>query len=136
MTDIDTSKYDDNEDFLGGLQVRLEVLGPEYVKPSIENAADDPFMQTLQQFVTETAWGTVWRRDGLDRKTRSLLNLAMLAALGREAELRLHTRGAINNGVTKEEIAEVFLQSAVYAGAPSAVSAFRTAKEVFDEMGI
>ena len=133
---MDTSKYDENEAFLGGLQVRKEVLGEEYVSKSIANGANDEFTKTLQQFVTETAWGTVWRRDGLDRKTRSMLNLAMLAALGREAELRLHTRGAVNNGCTKEEIAEIFLQSAVYAGAPSAVSAFKTAKEVFDEMGI
>ena len=133
---IDSSKYDETEAFLGGLEVREQVLGTDYVKASVENGAKDPFMQTLQQFVTETAWGTVWRRDGLDRKTRSLLNLAMLAALGREDELKLHTRGAINNGCTKEEIAEVFLQSAVYAGAPSAVSAFRTAKGVFDDMGI
>ena len=133
---MDTSKFDETEAFLGGLKVRTEVLGEEYVAGSIEAASKDAFMQTLQQFVTETAWGTVWRRGVLDRKTRSLLNLAMLAALGREAELRLHTRGAINNGCSKEEIAEVFLQAAVYAGAPSAVSAFRTAKEVFDDMGV
>lgn len=133
---MDTSKFNETEDFLAGLKVRTEVLGEEYVAGSIEAASEDPFMKTLQQFVTETAWGTVWRRDGLDRKTRSLLNLAMLAALGREGELKLHTRGAINNGCTKEEIAEVFLQSAVYAGAPSAVSAFKTAKGVFDDMGI
>jgi len=133
---MDISKYDQTEAFLGGLEVREAVLGPEYVKPSIENAADDPFMKTLQQFVTETAWGTVWRRGVLDRKQRSLLNLAMLSAMGREAELKLHTRGAINNGCTKEEIAEVFLQAAVYAGAPAAVSAFRIAKGVFDDMGV
>lgn len=133
---MDTSKYNANEAFLAGLKTRKEVLGAEYVDASVAKGAEDPFTRTLQQFVTETAWGTVWQREGLDRKTRSMLNLAMLAALGREAELRLHTRGAINNGCTKEEIAEVFLQAAVYAGAPSAVSAFKTAKEVFDEMGV
>ena len=133
---MDVSKFDANEQFMAGLKTREEVLGSDYVAKSIKAGGEDPFTRTLQQFVTETAWGTVWQREGLDKKTRSLLNLAMLAALGREAELRLHTRGAINNGCTKEEIAEVFLQAAVYAGAPSAVSAFKTAKEVFDEMGI
>ena len=133
---IDTSKYNTNDAFNAGLATRLKVLGPEYVKPSIESAAEDPFMQTLQQFVTETAWGTVWQREGMDLKTRSMLNLAMLSALGREGELKLHTSGAINNGCSKEEIAEVFLQAAVYAGAPSAVSAFRLAKGVFDDMGV
>ena len=133
---MDTSKFNETKDFLAGLKVRTEVLGEDYVAGSIKAASEDEFMKTLQQFVTETAWGTVWLRDGLDRKTRSMLNLAMLAALGREGELKLHTRGAINNGCTKEEIAEVFLQAAVYAGAPSAVSAFRTAKDVFDDMGI
>lgn len=133
---MDTSKFDENEAFLAGLKVRTEVLGEEYVAGSIKAASEDDFTMILQQFVTETAWGTVWLRDGLDRKTRSLLNLAMLAATGREAELKLHTRGAVNNGCTKEEIAEVFLQAAVYAGAPSAVSAFRIAKGVFDDMGI
>jgi 4-carboxymuconolactone decarboxylase len=133
---MDTSKYNETEAFMAGLKVREEVLGPKYVGASVENGAKDEFTKTLQQFVTETAWGTVWLREGLDRKTRSMLNLAMLAALGREGELRLHTRGAINNGCTKEEIAEIFLQAAVYAGAPAAVSAFKTAKEAFDDMGI
>ncbi len=133
---MDTSKYNANEAFLAGLKVREEVLGSEYVGKSVENGAKDEFTRTLQQFVTETAWGTVWLREGLDRKTRSMLNLAMLAAMGREGELRLHTRGAINNGCSKEEIAEVFLQAAVYAGAPSAVTAFKVAKEVFDDMGV
>lgn len=133
---MDTSSFDNNKGFTDGLKVRAEVLGEEYVGPSIEKGAADPFTHKLQQFVTEHCWGTVWCSDGLDRKTRSMLNLALLAAGGREGELRLHTRGAINNGVTKDEIAEVFLQTAVYAGAPAAVSAFRLAKEVFDEMGI
>jgi 4-carboxymuconolactone decarboxylase len=133
---MDTSSFDNNEGFQNGLKVRTEVLGEQYVGPSLERASNDPVMQKLQQFVTEHCWGTVWCSDGLDRKTRSALNLGMLAALGREAELRLHTRGAINNGMSKDEIAEVFLQAAVYAGAPSAVSAFRIANEVFEDMGI
>ena len=133
---MDTSKFNNTEAFKQGLEVRTEVLGEEYVKASMERGAADPFTRKLQQFATEYAWGTVWCSDGLDRKTRSLINLSLLSALGREAELRLHTRGAINNGVSKDEIAEAFLQTAVYAGVPAAVSAFRTAKEVFDEMGI
>ncbi|MEM7254964.1 MAG: carboxymuconolactone decarboxylase family protein [Pseudomonadota bacterium] len=133
---MDTSSFDQNKGFLDGLKVRTEVLGEEYVGPSIEKGAADPFTHKLQQFVTEYCWGTVWCSDGLDKKTRSIINLALLSAAGREGELRLHTRGAINNGLTKDEIAEVFLQTAVYAGVPAAVAAFRTAKEVFDEMGV
>ena len=133
---MDTKSYDNTEAFLKGLQVRREVLGDGYVEPSIQRGTDDPFTRKLQQFATEHCWGTVWCSDGLDRKTRSTINLALLAALGRPAELRLHTRGAITNGMTKDEIAEVFLKVAVYAGAPAAVEAFREAKAVFDEMGI
>jgi 4-carboxymuconolactone decarboxylase len=133
---MDTSAFDNTEDFTKGLAVRTEVLGEEYVAPSLAKGAEDPFLHRLQQFVTEYCWGTVWCSDGLDRKTRSVINLALLAALGREAELRLHTRGAIRNGLTKDEIAQVLLQTGVYAGVPAAVAAFRTAKEVFDEMGV
>jgi len=115
-----------------GLAVRREVLGAEYVDRSIAGA--DSFTRAWQEFVTEWCWGGVWTRPGLARKTRSLLNLGMLAALNRPAEIKLHVRGALNNGVTREEIAEVFLQAAVYAGAPAAMDAFRTAKEVFDEL--
>lgn len=115
-----------------GLAVRREVLGTEYVDRAIGNA--DSFTQPLQDFVTEYCWGGVWTRPGLPRKTRSLLNLAMLTTLGRAHELKLHVRGALNNGVTREEIAEVFLQAGVYAGVPAAVEAFRLAKEVFDEL--
>ena len=122
------------EFFDRGLKVRKQVLGAEYVAKSLANA--DPFNMVLQESVTAFAWGTVWNRPGLELKTRSMLNLAMLAALGREAELRLHLVGALNNGVTKMEIAEIFLQAAVYSGYPSAVSAFRTAREVFKERGI
>lgn len=133
---MDTSKYDESQGFKQGLQVRREVLGDGYVEPSIARGADDEYTRKLQQFVTEYCWGTVWCSDGLDRKTRSIINLALLSALGRTAELKLHTRGAINNGLTKDEIAEVFLQTAVYAGVPAAVEAFRESKTVFDEMGV
>jgi 4-carboxymuconolactone decarboxylase len=114
-----------------GLAVRRAVLGTEYVDRALANA--DAFTQPLQDFVTEYCWGGVWTRPGLPRKTRSLLNLAMLSTLGRTHELKLHVRGALNNGVSREEIAEVFLQVGVYAGVPAAVEAFRNAKEVFDE---
>ena len=117
--------------FEKGLKVRKEVLGAEYVESSIANA--DEFSRPLQEFVTAFCWGTVWNRPGLPRKTRSLLNLAMLTALNRPHELRLHLRGALNNGCTKEEIAEVLLQAGVYCGVPSAVDAFRTARTFFAE---
>ncbi|HKK30289.1 MAG TPA: carboxymuconolactone decarboxylase family protein [Alphaproteobacteria bacterium] len=133
---MDTSKYNNTEAFKQGLNVRREVLGDGYVEPSIQRGTEDEFTRKLQQFVTEYAWGTVWCSEGLDRKTRSTINLALLAALGRSAELKLHTRGAITNGMTKDEIADVFLQVAVYAGVPAAVEAFREAKTVFDDMGV
>jgi 4-carboxymuconolactone decarboxylase len=115
-----------------GLAVRREVLGAEHVDRSLASA--DGFGKVLQDFVTEYCWGQVWTRPGLPRKTRSLLNLAMLTALNRPHEIKLHVRGALNNGVTREEIAEVFLQAGVYAGVPAAVDAFRTAREVFAEI--
>jgi 4-carboxymuconolactone decarboxylase len=117
-----------------GLKVRREVLGAEYVDNSIKNA--DDFSRSLQEFVTEYCWGELWNRPGLDRKSRSMLNLAMLAALNRPHEIKLHIRGAINNGMTKDEIKEVFLQVGVYCGVPAAVDAFRNAREVFAEMKI
>ena len=122
---------DENAKFLAGLKVRREVLGAQYVDNAIAKA--DGFTQDLQQFVTEHAWGAVWTRDGLDRRTRSFLNLAMLTALNRPAELKLHVRGAINNGITRDEMKEVFLQAAVYCGAPAGIEAFKIAKEVFAE---
>ncbi len=122
---------DENANFLAGLKVRREVLGAEYVDKTL--AQVDEFTEDLQQFVTEHAWGTVWTRDGLDRKTRSFLNLAMLTALNRPAELKLHVRGALNNGVTRDELKEVFLQAAVYCGAPAGIEAFKVAKQVFAE---
>jgi 4-carboxymuconolactone decarboxylase len=115
-----------------GLAIRREVLGADYVDRSLASA--DSFTRPFQEFVTEWCWGGLWTRPGLPRKARSLVNLGMLAALNRPHEIRLHVRGALNTGVTREEIAEVFLQAAVYAGAPAAMDAFRTAKEVFDEL--
>lgn len=114
-----------------GLEVRREVLGKDYVDASIKNS--DSFTEPFQELVTEYCWGTVWTRPGLDRKTRSLLNLAMLTALNRPHEVRLHLRGALNNGVTKEEIQEVFLQTAIYCGVPAALDSFKLAREVFAE---
>lgn len=115
-----------------GLQTRREVLGAEYVDASIKNA--DDFTRPMQEMVTQYCWGDVWNRPGLDRKTRSLLNLAMLTALNRPHELKLHVRGALNNGVTRDEIREVFLQTAIYCGVPAAIDSFRNAKEVFKEV--
>ena len=117
--------------FKDGLAVRRKVLGAKYTDASVAAGETDPFMADLQQFVTEYCWGTVWCRKGLNHKTRSMLNLAMLATLGRTHELALHVRGALNNGVTKDEIKEVFLHAGVYAGVPAAVEAFRVARQVF-----
>jgi len=117
-----------------GLKTRREVLGAEYVDASIRNA--DEFNMPMQELVTQYCWGDVWNRPGLDRRTRSLLNLAMITALNRPHELKLHVRGAINNGLTKDEIREVFLQTAIYCGVPAAIDSFRVARETFKEMGI
>jgi 4-carboxymuconolactone decarboxylase len=122
------------ESFEKGLQTRREVLGADYVDASLKSA--DAFNMPMQELVTEYCWNEIWNRPGLDRKTRSIINLAMLTALNRPHELKLHVRGAINNGVTKEEISEIFLQSAIYCGVPAAIDSFRGAKEVFKEMDI
>ena len=112
-----------------GLAVRKQVLGSEYVDNSINNA--DDFTKKLQDFVTEYAWGTVWQDETIDKKTRSMINVALLAGLPRHEELRLHLKGALNNGVSKDEIAAILLHIGVYAGAPCAVSGFKIAKEIF-----
>ena len=109
-------------------------FAPKNVENSLKNA--DDFNMPMQELVTEYCWNEIWNRPGLERKTRSFLNLAMIAALNRPHELKLHVRGAINNGLTKEEIREVFLQVAIYCGVPAAIDSFRVAKEVFKEMGI
>ncbi|TWT06742.1 4-carboxymuconolactone decarboxylase [Planococcus sp. CPCC 101016] len=120
------------EKFEQGLEIRRSVLGAEYVDKSIQNATD--FNMPMQELVTEYCWGEIWARPGLSKKTRSMLNLAMITALNRPHELKLHVRGAVNNGLTRDEIQEVFLQTAIYCGVPAAIDSFRTAKEVFDEM--
>jgi 4-carboxymuconolactone decarboxylase len=121
-----------NQDlFDRGLRTRREVLGTDYVDAAIRDA--DDFSRPLQELVTQYAWGDVWNRPGLDRRTRSLLNLAILTALNRPHELKLHLKGALRNGVTKDEIREVFLHAAVYCGMPAAVDSFRLAREVFAE---
>lgn len=120
--------------FEKGLQTRREVLGEEYVNNSLQ-AADD-FNRPIQELVTQYCWGDVWNRPGLDKRTRSFINLSMLTALNRPHEIKLHVRGAINNGLTKEEIMEVFLQTAIYCGVPASLDSFRVAREVFKEMGI
>ena len=115
-----------------GLQVRKEVLGKEYVENAMKTANE--FNQPFQEFLSEYCWGAVWTREGLPRKTRSMLNLAMLTALGKNHELKLHIKGALTNGVTRGEIREVFIQTSVYCGVPAGVEAFRCAKEVFTEL--
>jgi 4-carboxymuconolactone decarboxylase len=120
-----------SERYEKGLEVRREVLGREYVDKAIASA--DDFNRPMQEFVTEYCWGGIWTRPGLDRKTRSIINLAMLTALNRPHEIRLHVRGALNNGLSKEEIMEVFLQTAIYCGVPAAIDSFRVAREVFAE---
>lgn len=117
-----------------GLKIRREVVGDAYVDASLKNA--DEFSQPMQDLVTQYCWGDVWSRPGIDRRTRSLMNLSMIAALNRPDELHTHVRGAINNGVTKAEIQEAFLQVAVYCGMPAGLGSFKVARQVFKEMGI
>jgi len=117
----------DREKFDAGMAVRRAVLGDKYVDESLARA--DDFTRPLQELVTEGCWGTVWTRPGLPLKTRSLVNVALLAALNRPHELKVHVRGAINNGCTQEEIQEVLLQVALYAGMPAGMDGFRTASE-------
>lgn len=123
-----------SERFHKGLETRREVLGTTYVDASIAKAND--FTWPLQELVTEYCWDAVWNRPGLDRRSRSILNLGMISALNRPHELKLHVRGALNNGVTKDEIREVLLQVAIYCGVPAALDSFRVAQETFTEMGV
>lgn len=120
--------------FDNGLAVRKEVLGEEYVDAAFERATE--FSMPMQQLVTEYCWGEIWTREALDRRTRSLVNLAMLTPMNRLHELAVHTRGAINNGCTVSEIREVLLQTAIYCGVPAAMESFRTVERVLDEMGV
>lgn len=114
-----------------GLETRRAVVGEDYVADAL--ARMDDFNAPLQDWVTRYAWGDVWNRPGLARRDRSILNIGMLVALNRPHELRLHLRGALRNGVTREEIRECLLQAAVYCGAPAALDAFRIAREMLDE---
>lgn len=123
----------DNARYEAGLAVRRSVLGDEYVNKALENAT--AFSKPFQDLVTEYCWGAVWTRDGLDRKTRSIINLAMLTALNRPHEIATHVRGALNNGLTENEICEVLLQTAIYCGVPAALDSFRIAQTVIIECG-
>ena len=128
MAESGSAKYDD------GLSMRRSVLGDAHVERSL--AAVSEFSEPIQSLVIEYCWGTVWTRDGLDRKTRSLLNLGMLTALNRMHEFAVHVRGAINNGCTADEIREVLLQAGVYCGVPAALESFRVAEQVLIELGV
>lgn len=119
--------------FEKGLKIRKEVLGEDYVNRALSQM--NAFNAPLQELVTEYCWGKVWGRPGIDRRQRSLLNLAMISVLNRPHELKAHVRGAITNGVTPAEISEVLLQVAIYAGVPAAVDSFRIAGEALAEMG-
>ena len=121
-----------SELFKKGLEIRKAVVGAEYVERSMASA--DEFTMPLQELVTEYCWGAVWGREELPRKTRSMLNLAMISILNRPHELKLHINGALRNGVTREEIREVFLQVGIYAGVPAAIDSFRIAREVFESI--
>ena len=121
----------ETEMFKKGLATRREVLGEEHVARSL--ASVDEFTAPIQKLVTEYCWGEIWGRPGLDRKTRSLINLAMLSALNRPHEVRLHVRGALNNGLTREQIQEVLLQIAIYCGVPACLDSMKVAVEVFKE---
>lgn len=122
----------DRDRFETGLEIRKLVLGREFVEKSFASA--DSFNREQQELVTEYCWGAVWGRPGLDRRVRSMLNLAMISTLNRPHELKMHVAGALRNGVTREEIKEVFLQVMIYAGVPACVDSFRIAREVFAEM--
>ena len=115
-----------------GLEIRKAVLGEAYVNNALKNA--DSFNKPFQELVTEYCWGAVWGREELPRKTRSMLNIAMIAVLNRPHELKLHIKGALTNGVSKDEIREILMQVAIYAGVPCAVDSFRLAREAFAEL--
>lgn len=123
----------ENAQFKKGLEVRRAVLGADYVDGSLAKA--DDFMMAFQRITTEWCWGYAWTRDGLDRKTRSMLNLAMLTALSKPVELKLHVKGALANGVTVDEIKEILLHATVYCGIPAGLDAFKAAHEVLKAEG-
>jgi 4-carboxymuconolactone decarboxylase len=119
-----------DKDFDRGLATRRQVMGDDFVDRAFAGASE--FTLPMQHYITRNAWGDVWQRPGLDLKTRSLITIAFLTALGRQHELKGHVRGALNNGATPEEIREVLLHASIYCGVPSAVEAFRSAAEVVD----
>ena len=122
-----------DKDFEQGLARRKQVMGEDFVAKAFGKATD--FTLPMQHYITRNAWGDVWQRPGLDRKTRSLITVAMLTALGKQHELKGHVRGALNNGATTAEIQEVLLHASIYCGVPAAVEAFRSAAEVVDAPG-
>lgn len=124
------SQQPTDKDFDKGLATRKQVMGEDFVAQAFDNAT--PFSLPMQHYITRNAWGDVWQRPGLDLKTRSLITVAMLTALGKQHELKGHVRGALNNGATPEEIQEVLLHASIYCGVPTAVEAFRTAAGVVD----
>ncbi|HEY7804523.1 MAG TPA: carboxymuconolactone decarboxylase family protein [Orrella sp.] len=128
-----TAKQETDKLFEDGMQLRREVLGKEYVDSSVSKA--DDFMMAFQHITTEWCWGYAWTRPGLDKKTRSMLNLAMLTALKCPNEIKLHVRGALNNGVTVDEIKEILLHATVYSGIPAGLEAFKAAHSVLVEEG-
>jgi 4-carboxymuconolactone decarboxylase len=117
-----------------GLQTRRKVLGDEYVNKALRDA--DDLTADLQDYLTEHAWGASWTRPGLDHRSRSMITVAMTIALNRPHELEIHLRGAIRNGLTRDELKEILLHTAVYCGAPAALDAFRVARKVFAELGV
>ena len=125
-----TFPKDAGKDFDKGLATRKQVMGEDFVANAFGKATD--FSMPIQQYITRNAWGDVWQRPGLDLKTRSLITVAMLTALGKQHELKGHVRGALNNGVTPQQLQEVLLHASIYCGLPAAVEAFRTAAEVVD----
>ena len=120
----------DDAVFQAGIETRTQVMGSEFVDRAFGNATE--YTMPMQEFITRNAWGNVWQRPGLDLKTRSLVTVAMLAALGKQQELKGHVRGALNNGATPEELREVMLHATVYCGLPTAIEAFRSVAEVVE----
>ena len=131
---MSSNEFDRNDKFNRGLAVRKEVLGEAHVERSMAKAKEDPFMLPIQQLTVEYGWGEVWSRPGLDRKTRSFLSMSLLASMGKHEEFKTHVRGAVNNGASREEIAEVIIQAALYCGMPVGLECFRLAKEVLDQL--
>ena len=121
-----------SELFEKGMKVRKEVLGEAYVDAAFANA--DDFTRPMQEYATEACWGAIWGREGLDRRTRSIINLSMISALNRPHELKLHVKAALTNGLTRDEIREILLQVACYCGVPAGMDSFRIAREAFKEL--